>query len=172
MKALSTDVGLQLHWVQPSIFERLFELHSECCILGELRFDAVDSAQGILRVANSTTEHWTFRQRGVLKPRVTIREAEADDDLAVYWPKFWGDGRLEFTNEGIFHWKLTSISGTDWGFFNVQGELLFTLKFKLFDLVKIQSVVEIEAQWFDLVEMPLLLMLSWYLMVCNRYAGR
>lgn len=172
MKALSPDVGLQLHWVQPSLFERRFELHSVGCLLGELRFDTVDSAQGILTRANLTSGHWTFRQKGVLKPQVTVREAEADEDLAVYRQKFWGDGSLEFINGGTFHWKLTGITGTKWGFFNIQEELLFTLKYNLSDLVKIQSVIEIEAQWFDLVEIPLLLMLSWYLIVCNRYASR
>jgi hypothetical protein len=171
MKALSTVVGLELHWVQPTIFARHFELYSENNLLGELRFETAATAYGTLTTAGSATEGWTFKGAGILKRRVTLRESRAKDDLAVFWPNLRGDGWVEFFTGRKFHWKSTNFWRTAWGFSSVQEELLFVLKSKPWSLLKIQSVVEIGAQWRDLDELPLLMMLAWYLRVQDFYAG-
>ncbi|MFZ2448786.1 MAG: hypothetical protein WAW37_20680 [Syntrophobacteraceae bacterium] len=171
MDAPSTDIGLQLFWAQPSIFERHYELYAEDRLLGELCFKADGTAYGVLTIAGSATQRWTFKGTGILKPRVTIREAGANVDMAVYRHRFRGDGWLEFVNGSRFLWKSTSFWRTGRGFYNARKELLFVLKPKLFDLLKIQSVVEIEAQWHDLDELPLLLLLACYLRVRDCYAG-
>jgi len=170
MEALSIAIGLQLYWVQPKTFGRQFELRTENNLFGSLRFE---TAFGTLATAESAAGHWTFKRVGFLNPRVTIREAGANDDLAVYWPKFWGDGWLEYVKGSRFHWKSTNFWGTEWGFANVQEQLLFVLKPgiekpKLSDLLKTQAVVEIESQEHSLAELPLLLMLGWYLMILHQ----
>jgi hypothetical protein len=172
VKALSTDIRLPLYWVQTSIFERHFELYSEKSVLEELRFEADGTAYGALTIAGSATQRWTFKATGILKPRVTIREAGANYDLAVYRPKLWGDGWVEFVNGSKFLWKSASFWGTEQGFFNGNKELLFVLKPRLFDLLKIQSVVKIQAQGYDLDELPLLLMLACFLRVRDSCASR
>jgi hypothetical protein len=170
MEAFSTAIGLQLYWVQPKTFERQFELRTEDGLFGGLRFE---TALGTLATASSATGRWTFKRVGFLNPRVTIREAGANDDLAVYWPKLWGDGWLEFVKGSKFLWKATNFWGTEWGFSNVQEELLFVLKPgvekpKLSDLLKTQAVVEIGPQGHGQAELPLLLMLGWYLMILHQ----
>lgn len=125
MEALSTTIGLQLYWVQPKTFERQFELRTENSLFGVLRFE---TALGTLATAETATECWKFKRVGFLNPRVTIREAGANDDLAVYWPKFWGAGWLEYVKGSRFHWKSTNFWGTEWCFANVQEQLLFVLK--------------------------------------------
>jgi len=119
----------------------------------------------------SCPKHGDHR-RFLLKPLVIIRKAGANDDLAVYRSELRGGGWVEFVEGSRFHWKSTSFWGTEWGFFNAQEELLFVLKPKLFDLLKVRSIVEIGAQWHDLEELPLLLMLSWYLRVRDSYDTR
>jgi len=173
MKCQYKDLTL-LHWAQPSAFERHFELHSEIGLLGELRFESISAASGALITEGSSMERWTFKGEGFfLKSRVTIRKAGADDDLlAVYRPKLWGGGWVEFVEGCRFHWKSTSFWGTQWGFSNAQEELLFVLKPKLFDLFKVRSVVEIGTKCHDLHELPLLLMLGWYLKVRDSYDAR
>jgi hypothetical protein len=173
MKTLSTTLGSQLHWSQPTIFTRHFELHSEKSLLGELRFETASAASGTFKTADAATKCWTFLgTRYRLKPFVTIREEGTNDDLAVYRPQFWGGGWVEYITGRRFHWKSTSFWGTEWGFFNTQEELLFVLKPKLLDLLKVQSIVEIEAPWHDLEELPLLLLLGWYLRVRDSYDTR
>ena len=80
--------------------------------------------------------------------------------------------RSEFVKGSRFHWKSISFWGTEWGFSNAQEELLFVLKSKPLDLLKVQSVVAIGAQWHDLEELPLLLMLGWCLRVRDSYDTR
>jgi hypothetical protein len=168
MEAFSTAIGLQLYWVQPKTFERQFELRTQNGLFGGVRFE---TDWGTLATASSATGRWTFKRVGFLNPRVTVREAGANDDRAVYWPKLWrGDGWLEFVKGGRFHWKSTNFWGTEWGFSNVQEELLFVLKPgvekpKMSDLLKTQGVVEIGPQGHGQAELPLLLMLGWYLMI-------
>ncbi len=171
MKALSTGIGLQLHWIQPSALERRFELYSENRLLEELRIAPDRTAYGALTIANTETERWILKGTGILKRRLSIREDGEDDDFAVYRPKFWGDGWVEFVKGSKFHWKSTNFWGTGRGFYNEQNELLFVLKPKLFDLLKMQSVVKIGAQFNELDELPLLLMLACYLYVLDSYAG-
>jgi hypothetical protein len=172
VKALSTGAGLQLHWIQPSMLERRFELYAENRLSGELRIDPNWSANGTLTVPGFPTERWTFQSKGILKTRMTIRDAGTNDILAVYLPKFWGGGQAAFVNGSRFYWKSNSFWGTERGFYNERNEPLLVLKRKQRDLFKIQSAVKIEAQYHDLEELPLLLMLACYLSVQTSYASR
>ena len=171
MKALPTGIGLQLHWIQPLMFERHYELYSENSLLGELRIKPDWTAHGTLIIPGFETECWTFKSKGILKTRMTIRDTGTNDVLAVYLPKFWGGGRVEFVKGSSFHWKSNSFGGVGRGFYNECKELLFVLKRKQLDLFKTQSTVTIEEQYCDLEELPLLLMLACYLSVQNSYAN-
>jgi hypothetical protein len=173
MKALSTGIGLQLHWIQPSVLERHFELYSENCLLGELRFEPGGrTAYGTLTIASSATKRWTFRVTGgILKPRVTIRETGTNNDLAVYWYKRWGGGWVEFVNGSKFYWKPTSFWGTEKGFYNGNKELLFDLKQKFFALLKMRHAVKLETRCNALDELPLLLVLAGYLCAVDSFAS-
>lgn len=170
METISTAIGLNLYWVQPRTFERQFELRTEDRLFGNLRFE---KALGTLATGSSAAGRWTFKRVGFLNPRVTIREAGANDDLGVYWPKHWSGGWLEFVKGGKFHWKATNFWGTEWGFCDVQDRLLFVLKpgvekAKLSDLLKTQAVVEIAPQSHAHAALPLLLLLGWYLMILHQ----
>jgi len=172
VKALSTGIGIQLHWIQPSMLERHFELYSENSLLGELRIEPDWTANGRLTIPSFETERWTFKSKGILKTRMTIRDTGTNGVLAVYLPKFWGGGWVEFVKGSSFHWKSNSFWGMGRGFYNERKELLFVLKRKQLDLFKIQSTVKIEDQYRDLEELPLLLILACYLSVQNSYANK
>jgi hypothetical protein len=171
MKALSDAVGLQLHWVHPNIFARDFELHSGNNVLGELRFEKAATAHGTLTTAGTAMEGWTFKTAGFLKGRLIIRESAAKDDLAVFRSNFRGDGWVQFLQGSRFHWKSTKFWRPEWGFSDAREERLFVLKSKPSYPLQIQSIVEIGAKWHDLDELPLLIMLGWYLRVQSYYAG-
>jgi hypothetical protein len=173
MKARSTGIGLQLHWIQPSVLERRFELCSENRLLGELRFEPGGrTAYGTLTIAGAVTTGWTFRATGgILKPRVIIRETGANNDLAVYGHKRWGGGWVEFVDGSKFYWKPTSFWGTGKGFYNGKMELLFELKQKFFALLKMRHVVKLETRCNDLDELPLLLVLAGYLCAVDSFAS-
>ena len=170
MEALSTVVGMQLHWIQPKTFERWFELRVGESLFATLCFE---KAFGTLATAESADGSWTFKRVGFLNPRVTVREVGAEANLAIYQPKFWGDGSLEFPDGRVFHWKSTNFWGTQWGFADSGENLLFALKPgvdkpKLSDLFKTQAIVEIDPRGRALAELPLLVLLGWYLMILHQ----
>jgi hypothetical protein len=89
MKTLSTAIGSQLFWTQPTIFARHFELHAENSLLGELHFETASAASGPFINTDLQAKGWTFKgARFRLKPYVTIREAGTNEDLAIYRPRF------------------------------------------------------------------------------------
>ena len=171
MKTLSTAVDLQLHWVQPTMLMRHFKLYSENGLIGELLFKKASTAYGTWTGGGSGTEGWMIKGGGLLKRGVTLRESGAKDDLAVFRSNLQGEGWLEFFKGSRFYWKSRNFWRTEWGFSNVQEELLFVMKSQPWYRLKIESAVEIGAQWQDLDELPLLMMLGWYLRVQNFYAG-
>lgn len=172
VKALLTDIGLQLHWIQPSMLELHFELYSENGLLGKMQIEPDWSAHCTLTIPNFETEHWVFNSKGILKTRMTILDAGTNDVLAVYLPKFWGGGSVEFVKGSKFYWKSNSAWGLGRGFYNEHEELLFVLKRNQLDFFKTQSSVEIVNQCYDLEELPLLLMLACYLSVQESYANK
>lgn len=153
------------------MFARHFELHSAAGPVGELRFKGASTAYGALTSAGSTTKSWTIKGTGIFSRRVTLRESGTEDDRAIFRPNIRGRGWVEFSTGSRFFWKSTDSWPREWGFSNVREEPLFLLKPNRWFSLKIQSVVQIGAQWSDLDELPPLLMLGWYLRVQDFYAG-
>jgi hypothetical protein len=167
MERLSAALGSELLVVQPRLFERRFELRSGTALLATLSFE---STLGTLATAETATEAWTFKRVGFLNPRVTIRERDREVDLAAFWPKVWGSGWLGLADGRRFQWKSLGFWSRAWGFTDASDEFLFTLKpgaeeSGLSDLLKTQAVVVVAPHAYGLTELPLLLMLGWYLMI-------
>lgn len=170
MEDLAQVISSTIFWVQPRISERQFELRTQSGLLGTLHFENVF---GTLANAFTADGRWTFKRVGFLNPRVTIREAGGTTDLAVYWPRLSGYGWLEFGKGNKYQWKPTNFWGSECGFFDIRDELVYVARpgqdhFKLSDLVKTQALVEIGPSGRGSVDLPLLLMLGWYLMILQQ----
>ncbi|OQX14044.1 MAG: hypothetical protein BWK76_15300 [Desulfobulbaceae bacterium A2] len=173
MVTFSAAPGSRLSWVQPFAMERRFTLHAEQGgMVGELHFDTPQTALAVLTTADSGSQRWILQQTGLIKHRVTIREEGTADDAAIFYPKLMGDGWLRLLNGSRLHWKPLNFAGNAWGMHTEHNDLLLSLQANFFDLLKIESTVEIKQQCQCMDELPLLLAMSWYLMVCHRYAGR
>ena len=168
----STAIHLELDWTQPDILERHFELRTIDHLLARLCFETVSDACGTFFKEGSAQESWTFRGEWVhLKPCIIIREIGANENFAIYKPKFLGGGNLEFMYGTTFYWRSMGLLGAESGFFSADNELLLSLNPKPFDLIKVQSKVEINPQSQNMDELPLLLMLGCYLQVSGRNAS-
>jgi hypothetical protein len=172
MEKLSTHRGNMLNWIQPSSFERRFELHSEKNIIGKLYFKTVETACASFTHTDQTTTNWTFNRVGLLNSYLAIMEAGTNDTMAIYRSNFFGDGWLELTKGGKFHWQSMNTTGTEWGFANEQEGVVLVMTSKWYRLLKIEASIEIKPQGQGLDKLPLLLISGWYLMVCDRYAAR
>jgi hypothetical protein len=169
----SMSPGSHLSWSQPSSLTRDFELYSGDRRIGDLSFSTVSAASATFQTADAAKKCWLLQEQRVrLKSCVTIRESEAKDDPATYHPLFLGGGWLEFTTGRRFRWKSTRFWGAEWGFVDSEGVLLFVVKPNVLNLLKIEASIEIRTPCQDLVELPALLILGWYLKVCDSYASR
>lgn len=169
MDRISDLTGATAEWVQPSANHRFYELHHGRLVLARLAFR---SAFGTLAVAETAEERWTFKRVGFLSIRVTVRRAGAGEDIAVYTPKFWGDGELTFADGTLLLWRPTNFWATHWAFGEPEGDLVVEFRTgipeeRLRDIFKTQATVQVlkSAPWQRLI--PLLLPLGFYLFIMH-----
>ncbi len=157
-----------LHWVQPKR-DKQFELRTADALYGTLHFESIWGTRARAETADGS---WTFKRVGFLNPRITVRQVGSDQDLAVYVPKFWGDGYVELV-ERNYHWKALGFWAAQWGFAGPDEKFLFLMnhgkdEFKLSDLLKIQAHVEIAPEARGMADLPLLMLLGWYLLILHQ----
>ena len=170
METLSKVAAMPLYWVQPTTFERWFELRSGDHVVATLGWK---TSCGTLAGAESADGHWTFKRVGFLNPRVTVRDAGSEIDLAIFWPNWLGDGRLEFAGGDVFRWQSTNFWATNWCFTDSGGTPLVAFKpgaeeAKLSDMFKQQAMVEVRPEGRAVPELPLLVLVGWYLMILRQ----
>jgi hypothetical protein len=165
--------GASAAWRQPKSAQRFFELRAGEALLATLSFR---SAFGTLAVGETAEGSWSYKRLGFLNPRLSVRDARQPEDqqidLAVYQPRFWGDGVLTFQYGRAFAWKPTNFWATQWSFTDQAGKLV--LKFmpgaeheKLTDLFKTQATVELHAVEGCRDLLPVLLTLGMYLILLH-----
>jgi hypothetical protein len=170
-KTLSTVAGGPLYWIQPKTFERRFELRAgDGSLVASLRWER---ACGTLATAVSAEGGWTFKRVGFLNPRVTVREVGGEENVAIYYPKFWGDGVLECPGGRVYQWRSTNFWRNHWCFADADGNVLLCFKpgrgkSRWSDLFKTQAIVDVEPQGQAVAELPLLVLLGWYLMILHQ----
>lgn len=167
MKKLSEVEGRSLYWVQPKSQVRFFELRVEdSFIVATLGFE---KSTGTLATAQVAGESWTFKRVGFFNPRVTVRRAGSEENIAVYEPRFWADGILRLESGREYRWTSTNFWSTQWSFQNPNGTPVFTFKpakektWK--DIFKTQAMVDVEGEAWKLRELGLLVLLGWYLVI-------
>ena len=170
MESLTKALGTLLYWVQPKAFARWFELRTDDQQFATLGWE---TSCGSLARGSTADGDWTFKRVGFLNPRVTVREAGSEVNLATFWPRWLGDGTLEFAYGVSFRWQSTNFWGTDWIFSAADGTPLLALKEgsrdrKIANLFKTESLVEIHAEARRLTELPLLVLTGWYLMILRQ----
>jgi hypothetical protein len=169
MERITELAGRHAEWVQPSSNQRYYELHGDSLVMASLRFR---SAFGTLAVAKTANESWTFKRVGFITIRVTARRADEEGDMAVYAPRFWGEGVLRFSDDATLLWRPTNFWATQWAFGLPDGGLVLEFKTgipheRLKDIFKTQATVEIMdvPEWRS--RLPLLLPLGFYLFIMH-----
>ncbi len=168
MESIMIVAGQPLHWVQPKAMEKRYELRTAEGLYGTLQFE---NNWGTLARAETADGNWTFKRVGFLNPRITVRRAGSEQNLAVYAPKFWGDGLLELGGRR-YHWKCGNFWASQWGFAGPDDKFIFLLRqgtdeFKLSDLLKIQAHVDLMPEAHGNGDLPLLMLLGWYLLILH-----
>ncbi|HNQ78283.1 MAG TPA: hypothetical protein PK747_04690 [Acidobacteriota bacterium] len=167
MNKIEQATGAELRFVEPKAFKESFELRSGPGLMGKLIFG---SSMGTLATAETASGIWTFKRVGFLDPRVTIRVAGKEEDIAVFAPRFWGGGNLELRDGRGFKWRSINFWSTRWGFTDrrempVVDFIPGNAEPGLSGIFKHEAEVKVDGSAWSLPELPLLIMAGWYLMV-------
>ncbi len=146
--------GDELLWVQPHN-GLVFELRGGDEVVGSLRWERSSLARG-----ETADQQWTFKREGIWHPHVTVRVAGSDVNLGLFHPDWTGGGTLELGRQLRFGASSFWRPRWDW----MEGDQPL-VHFKRRGMFKLESRVAIEKAAAASPDVPLLVVLGWYLLV-------
>jgi hypothetical protein len=158
MRPISEVADQELLWVQPAARKREHELRAGDDVVATLRFQG-----GSLADAEAAEGHWTFKRQGFWHPRVTVRIAGSDADIAVFQPRWVGGGTLEFPDGRALRLSSANFWRSEWVWQDKEQPLI---RFKgRHGLIKANGAVEIQPEAVRLPDLSLFVLLGWYLIL-------
>jgi hypothetical protein len=149
----------QLLWVQPARLNQEYELRAGEEVVGRLRFQRSSLATG-----DSAYQSWTFKREGFWHPRITIRVPGSDDNVATFQPGWAGGGTLELAPGNQLRFAAANFWHSQWDWLDPQNQPLVHFKSHQ-GLLKVEGQVSIETAAIKSPDLPLLVVLGWYLLV-------
>src|SRR4030095_6644750 len=160
MKKIIELVDQQIEWVQPRALRMQYELRANSELIATLRFR---SAFASFATGESADGCWTFKRVGFWQTRVTVRGCGDDSDIASFKNNTWsGGGTLELSDGRTFR-ATTNLWQTKLEFQNESNDTL--IQFKSGGVIHQSAKVEIQPSAVGIPELPLIMMLGWYLIV-------
>jgi hypothetical protein len=161
VKRIAEFVSRDLQWKQPSAMKREFDLVCGDETLATLQFR---SMFGSLAVARAAEGSWSFKRVGFWAPRVTVRVADQEAEIAVFQNNTWkAGGSLVMPDGRRFHAN-SNFWQTSYEFKNESEESLVRFV-RVRGAFHLSSNVEITPAGGRLPELPWLVALGWYLVV-------
>ena len=159
MKKINEFAMGELLWIQPARLKSEFELRAGEEILGSLRFQRSSLAAG-----ETADQSWTFKREGFWHPRITVRVPGSDDNVATFQPGWAGGGTLELQPGRQLRFVAANFWHSQWDWVDAQSQPLVHFKSHQ-GLLKVEGEVTVEAGAMKSPELPLLVVLGWYLLV-------
>ena len=160
MRPISETGDQELLWIQPAAGRREHELRAGDDVVATLRFQ-----RGSLASAEADGHHWTFKRQGFWHPRVTVRVAGSDADIATFLPHWAGGGTLELNDGRTVRLGSANFWQSEWVWQEKDQPLI---RFKgRHGIVKAKGAAEILPAAAGLPEVPLLILLGWYLILLH-----
>jgi hypothetical protein len=160
VRPISELAGEELVWVQPAAGRREHELRAGDDVVATLRFQ-----RGSLADAEAEGHHWTFKRQGFWQPRVTVRVAGSDADVAVFRPRWVGGGTLDFTDGRTVDLRSANFWQSEW-VWQEKDQPLILFKGR-HGLIKAKGAVEFQSAAAGRPDLALLVLLGWYLILLH-----
>jgi hypothetical protein len=160
VRPISDLADQELLWIQPAAMRREHELRAGEDIVATLRFQ-----RGSLADAEADSHHWTFKRHGFWQPRITIRVAGSDADIAVFRPHWAGGGTLELIDGPTVRLSSANFWQSEW-VWKEKDQPLILFKGR-HGIVKAKGAVEIQPGAAGRPETPLLILVGWYLILLH-----
>ena len=159
MRTIREVAGQELVWVQPARMKQSFELRAGDEVVATLRWERSSLATG-----ETAGQQWTFKREGFWHPRITVRVPGSDDNVALFNPGWTGGGTLELAQGRTLHFGAANFWRSEWAWEEKKDSPL--VRFKSHPgLLKTEGQVEIEASAAESSDLPLLVVLGWYLLI-------
>src|SRR2546421_910989 len=152
--------GQELLWTQPAAFQREHELRAGDDVVAILKFQ-----RGSLADAEAAGGHWTFKRQGFWQPRITVRTAGSDTDLAVFHPRWIGGGTLGVPDGRAVRLSSANFWQSEW-VWQENEKPLIRIKGRR-GLIKANGAVEIRPDAANIPDTSLLVLLGWYLILLH-----
>jgi hypothetical protein len=160
VRPISETAGQELLWIQPAARKRDHELRAGDDIVATLGFQ-----RGSLADAEAAGAHWTFKRQGFWHPRVTVRVAGSDSDLAIFHPRWVGGGALEFPDGRVVRLSSANFWQSEWVWQDNEKPLI---RFKgRHGFIKARGAVEIRPEAVASPDLAMLVLLGWYLILLH-----
>lgn len=164
MRTIRDAAPSTLSWQQPQAFKCEYELRAGDELLAALRKTrkfgaAMDAEIGATR--------FKFEPAGFFRSRVAVREAGAAGEPAVFQAGFCSGGQLLLPDGRSYRWKMTSFWGSRWAFLDDSDRPVvgFTTRNRF---LRAGCDVEIVPGALARPELPVLILLGWYLLLRMR----
>jgi hypothetical protein len=158
MRTINEVAMAELLWVQPARLKQVFELRADNEVVGNMRFERASLASG------ETADHnWTFKREGFWHPRITVRVPGSEDNVALFSPGWAGGGALDLGGRQM-RFVAANFWHSQWDWVDAQNRPLVHFKSHQ-GILKTEGQVEIEPDAITSPDLPLLVVLGWYLLV-------
>jgi hypothetical protein len=154
------DAEAQLSWFHPVEEKREYVLRSTGGDVAVLRWE---KESGTLARGESSSGQWTFKRVGFFQPQITARAHNSTEDFAKFEPGSAGGGVVHLSNGHIFRWSSNVWRG-EWSWVNAAGERGIRFR-RDFAMDRREGTVEITPKALPDREVPLLVLLGWYLII-------
>jgi hypothetical protein len=159
VRPLAEIADQDLVWVQPARSKQAFELRAADQSEATLSFERASLARAV-----TATQQWTFKREGFWHPQVTIRVSGSDVNVAVFKPGWGGGGTLELAEGRLLRFGAANFWHSQWDWLEPDGKPLVHFKSHP-GLLRMEGQVDIESEAASLPELPLLVVLGWYLLI-------
>jgi hypothetical protein len=149
----------ELLWVQPARLTQEFELRDGDEVVGTLRW-----ARPSLATGETANQSWTLKREGFWHPRITVRVPPSEDNIATFAPGWAGGGMLDLGSGVQLRFGAASFWHSQWDWIDAQNQPLVHFKSHQ-GLLKVEGQINIEAGAIERPDLPVLVVLGWYLLV-------
>jgi len=160
VRPLADAAGEELIWGQPKALKRTHELRAGDEVIATLTFQ-----RGSLAEAEAADGHWTFKRQGFWQPRVSVRLAGSDADIAIFSPRWTGGGTLEPLGGKPIRFSSGNFWQTQWVWQETEEPLI---RFKgRQGIMRASGQVEVNPDATGRPDLSLLVLLGWYLILLH-----
>jgi len=170
MISIKASGATNLNWVQTGDLEtQLKEDSSSDKSFASLKWA---KKRGSIATGSAPEGTWTLKRTGFLHPKVTVREAGIDIDIATYKLNWSGYGTLVIPSEGqeVYQFKRFSVWKPDWILSTSGGETVLRISPEM-SWKEIGASVQFESTALtkNAKELALLAIITWYVLILMMY---